>query len=256
MRNFSGNVGLILLFVLVSACSHGPSKAFKIVGHYIEVDPSSDLDLASEKKPDKEPATTLSTATVVVTHEVDSGDGSVETVELAIGTFVDGLVTIEGEIGQPTEVEIFVQVDENVRLSADALLVPGGEEVTFALVDHMGDYPPDQLLLYGVSRRAKDPQKRFTVSGDVSGVELIDLSLAIARVDSSKYNKDGSLQHVPHGYVLIRDSKFVIEGEVDEVMTVSIGIEKDWDFRSSRTAIVEPMAEVEVITHGAPRTLV
>ncbi|MCY4142713.1 MAG: TlpA disulfide reductase family protein [Gammaproteobacteria bacterium] len=255
MKKTLASTALLGIAVSVAACSHAPSKTFQIVGHYITVDPSIEEATASEES-SQEAITTLSTATVIVTDEVDKGNESVETIELATGAFVDGLVTIEGEIEQPTEVEIFVQVDENTRLSTDALLVPGGEEVTFALVDHKGEYPPDQLLLYGVSRRAKDPQKKFTVSGDVSGVELKDLSLAIARVDSSRYNKDGSLQHVPHGYVLIRDNKFVIEGEVDEVMTVSIGIEKDWDFRSSRTAIVEPMSEITVISHGAPRTLV
>ena len=78
----------------------------------------------------------LSTATVVVTHEVSDANGNTDLVELTSGKFADGLVTLEGEIDEPTEVEISVQIGDGVRLSTSALLVPDGEVVEFALVDY------------------------------------------------------------------------------------------------------------------------
>lgn len=167
----------------------------------------------------------LSTATVVVAHEVTDDNGNSDRVELTSGRFADGKITLEGEIDEPTTVEISIQVSAGVKLSTSALLVPGGEVVEFALVDYKDVYPEDQLILFGASRRAKDPENKFTVYGDVNGVEMKDLSLAIASVDDSRYDENGNLYRVPYGSVLIRDNKFVIEADITEVSTLSISVE-------------------------------
>ena len=125
----------------------------------------------------------------------------------------------------------------------------------FALVDYQDVYPEDQLILYGASRRAKDPETKFTVYGEFSGVKMKDLSLAIASVDTSEYDENGNLQRVPYGSVLIRDNKFVIEGDITEVSSLSISVEAGWAFRSYTPAIIGPKSVVTFVSDGAPNTL-
>lgn len=122
-------------------------------------------------------------------------------------------------------------------------------------MDYQDVYPEDQLILYGAARQAKDPENKFTVSGDVSGVEMRDLSLAIASVDDSRYDENGKLYRIPYGSVLIRDNKFVIEADITEVSVVSISVEAGWTFRSYTPAIVGPQSVVNVESDGAPNTL-
>ena len=218
------------------------------------VEPETEIDSSVEGSTDTQEMD-LSTATIVVAHKVTDDNGNVDLVELNSGKFADGQVSLEGEIDEPTAVEISIQVSNGVKLSTSALLVPGGEMVDFALVDYQDVYPEDQLILFGASRRAIDPKNKFTVHGDVSGVEMKDLSLAIASVDDSRYDENGKLHRVPYGSVLIRDNKFVIEADITEVKTLSISVEAGWTFRSYTPAIVGPQSVVNVVSDGAPDTL-
>ena len=254
MRNSFRFTILAVVLAFLVACGTSPSSTFTITGHYIEVESETEIDSSVEESTDYQEVD-LSTATVVVTHEVSDANGNTDLVELTSGKFADGLVTLEGEINEPTEVEISVQIGDGVRLSTSALLVPDGEVVEFALVDYADVYPEDQLILYGASRRAKDPETKFTVYGDVSGVKMKDLSLAIASVDTSEYDENGSLQRVPYGSVLIRDNKFVIESDITEVSSLSISVEAGWAFRSYTPAIIGPKSAVTVVSDGAPNTL-
>ena len=254
MRNSLRFTILAFVFTFLGACSSGPSRTFTISGHYIAVESETEIDSSVEGSTDNQEMD-LSRATIVVAHTVTDDNGNMDLVELTSGKFADGQVTLEGEIDEPTAVEISIQVSDAVKLSTSALLVPGGEVVDFALVDYQDVYPEDQLILFGASRRAMDPENKFTVYGDVSGVEMKDLSLAIASVDDSRYDENGKLQRVPYGSVLIRDNKFVIEANITEVSTLSISVEAGWTFRSYTPAIVGPQSVVNVVSDGAPDTL-
>ena len=250
MRNSLRFTILAVVLTFLVACSSGPSSTFTITGHYIEVESETEIDSSVDESTDYQEVD-LSTATVIVTHEVSDANGNTDLVDLTSGKFAHGLVTLEGEIDKPTEVEISVQIGDGVRLTTSALLVPDGEVVEFALVDYQDVYPEDQLLLYSASRRAKDPETKFTVYGDVSGVKMKDLSLAIASVDTSEYDENGSLQRVPYGSVLIRDNKFVIEADISEISVVSISVEAGWTFRSYTPAIIGPQSVVNVVSDRA-----
>lgn len=254
MRNSLRFTILAVVLAFLVACSSGPSRTFTITGHYIEVESETEID-SSDEGPTDFQEMDLSTATVVVAYEVTDENGNTDLVELKSGSFADGQVSLEGEVDEPTEVEISVQIGDGVKLSTSALLVPGGEVVEFALVDYQDVYPEDQLILYGAARRAKDPENKFTVYGDVSGVEMRDLSLAIASVDDSRYDENGKLYRIPYGSVLIRDNKFVIEADITEVSVLSISVEAGWTFRSYTPAIVGPQSVVNVESDGAPNTL-
>lgn len=254
MPKLSITIGLICVGALIVGCSFGPRKTYTITGEYIRVGEANET--ASDfGKTAVAGVTDLSVARVVVAYESPGKHGVIEVVELASGAFKNGKVLIEGKIDIPTEVEIFVQIDKDQKLATETLLVPGGKETTFALLDYETTYPPDQLVLVGTSRRAKDPSRKFTVIGDTSAVTKKDLSLAIASVDSTEYDESGNLQRVNYGSVLLRDDNFLIEADITEATTVSISVESGWEFRSYTAAIVEPGSEIKVVSQGAPDTM-
>ncbi|MXZ44301.1 MAG: hypothetical protein F4Z01_04895, partial [Gammaproteobacteria bacterium] len=145
MRNSFRFTILAVVLAFLVACSSGPSSTFIITGHYIEVESETEIDSSMEESADNQNVD-LSSATFVVTHEVSDANGNTDLVELTSGKFADGLVTLEGEINEPTEVEISVQIGDGVRLSTSALLVPDSEVVEFALVDYQDVYPEDQVI--------------------------------------------------------------------------------------------------------------
>ena len=144
--------GLICIFAMLVGCNTAPLKTFTINGEYIAVEsasPETDAESESDSSTDVAEAESegdsaeeavevvdLSTATITVTQTTTNSDGEEETVELASGSFVDGAVTISGEIREATEVKISVADNDDANLSATALLVPDGEAVSFALIDY------------------------------------------------------------------------------------------------------------------------
>lgn len=176
----------------------------------------------------------------------------------ASANFSDGKVHFEGRINETVEAEIFVQVSEKERLGANVVLVPDGEEVSFALLDRQTTYPADELILVGTSRTARDPASTFTIKGDLRAAELNDLSLAIAKVESSMFDEKGTRHDLQLGTVLVRNKTFEIEAEIEEITAVSISVEVGlgWGLRSSTSAVIEPNAEITVVSQEAPQTLI
>ena len=258
-----GLVGLVCMSVLLVGCSSGTTETSKtagkyiIRGEYIRVDPDAEsVRLTNENSDSAE--FDLSNALVVVGYETWNEDGDSELVVLASASFSDGKVYFEGEVNEPTEAEIFVQVSEEKRLSTRTVLVPDGEEISFALLDRQTTYPADELILIGTSRSARDPSSAFTVRGDLSAIEMNDLTLAIASVESSRFDEKGARLDVRLGTVLLRNKTFEIDAEIDEISAVSISVEVGlgWGFRSSTLAVIEPNAEITVVSHEAPQTLI
>lgn len=258
-----GLVGLVWTSLLLVGCSFGttetskPAGTYVIRGEYIRVDPDEESVRLTNEDSDAEEVD-LSSALVVVEYQSTSEGGDSETVELASANFSNGKVYFEGEINEPVEVDIFVRINEEERLGASTVIVPDGEEISFALLDRQSTYPADELILVGTSRTARDPSNAFTIRGDLSAVELNDLSLAIASVESSMFDEKGKRQDVQLGSVLVRNKTFEIEAEIEEITAVSISVEVGlgWGFRSSTPAVIEPSVEITVISQEAPQTLI
>ncbi len=259
-----GLLGLVCMSVLLVGCSKGstepskPAGKYIIKGEYIRVDPDAESVRFMTDGDSETEEIDLSNALVVVEYQSTSEDGDSETVELASANFSDGKVYFEGRINEPVEAEIFAQVSEKERLGASVVLVPDGEEVSFALLDRQTTYPADELILVGTSRAARDPSNAFTIKGDLSAVEMTDLSLAIASVQSSVFDEKGSRQDVKLGTVLVRNNTFEIEAEIEEITAVSISVEVGlgWGFRSSTPTVIEPNAEINVVSKEAPQSLI
>ena len=102
MRNSLRFTILAVVLTFLVACSSGPSSTFTITGQYIEVELETEIDSSVKEATDNQEVD-LSTATVVVTHEVSDANGNTDLIEFTSGKFADGLVTLEGEIDEPTK---------------------------------------------------------------------------------------------------------------------------------------------------------
>ena len=198
--------GLAIIAPVLLGASEETSNSYRIVGEYI----GSETELGEGQNV---PASTsavnldLSTAEIRITYEVSSDNGETETVELASDRFVDGRVVFEGEIDQPTDVRISIKELEDQWKWVYTTIVPGGEEINFAMVDD-GDV---RLALVGVSKRVKNPQNKFTVQGDLSSIDK-DLSRAHVLVAEVGVNAD-TLTSISSGNMLPHHGKFLFEGE-------------------------------------------
>ncbi len=257
--------GVICIFAMLVGCNTAPLKTFTINGEYIAVEAASpetdaesesvsstdvtEAESASDSSEEAVEAVDLSTAKITVTQTTTNKNGEEETVELASGSFVDGAVTISGEIREATEVKISVADNDDANLSTTALVVPDGEDVSFVLFDRESDYPGDSLALIGTSKRSQDPSSKFIVSGDLSGGPK-DLTNSMVSV-SSQSSKDGEMIVLTHGSVAFKDGSFTIEADTDEPQLVNIYVssydpDPSKNFFQSTTAVVEPGSAVNL----------
>lgn len=267
MRRTLGLIALAGIAILLAACSTGSSNTYTITGKFIAVQPdepeTSETEVIEERASDEvdseeaavaEPADEidLSRATVVVSYETAGDDGEDLTVELAKGSFLDGQVAISGEIDEPTDVTLSVDVGEEDPLTVSALLSPGSE-VSFVLVDHADPRPP-ALSLYGGSNDVRDSTKRFSISGDLSSLDK-DLSLGSVGVSGPAWDEDGEETFVSHGSVILRDGRFLIESEIDEPTVLSLVVSAGSEYYGNVRFVVEPNVDVEISHRGTAREL-
>lgn len=272
MKKLVGFVGLLLVVALVAGCSTGPSKQYTITGEYISVEPdpafvapepadeandeSSTDDqesVATEsdaEQADEKPTMDLSIAKVVVTQEIANDEGESETKELASGSFSDGQFVLNGEIKEPTEVELSVDIGEEDPLTTKAMLGPGAE-VSFALIEYQDARSP-RVALYGESRRATDPGKKFSISGDLSAIDA-DLTTAVVSVSGPTWDEEGEESYTTFGSVMLRDGKFSIEADIDEPIVVGISLNAGSTYYSGQ-AVVEAKTEFWVAPYGSSTT--
>ena len=215
-----------------------PGKRYTIVGNYVRIeedrrdvsptDPSNEQDVEVER----------SSNTVVISRTIESDEGEVQTIELSRGVMSNGKIILEGEVDEPTCAKISVETDDGVTLSARTLLVPS-QVVKFVLLDHQRRSEQDWLVLVGTLKLATDSTKRFTIAGDLTGV------------DEERYPMPMVLVHGPKivfGPVQAKDKRFLIEGEIDEPRTVDISVVSNKGlFWGGAEAIIEPNAVISVV---------
>lgn len=269
-----GFVGFLLVAAMFAGCSTGPSKQYTITGEYISVEPdpafvapepepADDADdesssddqesIATEgdaEQADEEPTMDLSMAKVVVTQEITNDDGESEAKEIASGSFSDGHFALNGEIKEPTEVEFSVDIGEDDPLTTKAMLGPGAE-VSFVLIEYQDARSP-RLSLYGESRRAMDPGKKFSISGDLNAIDA-DLTTTVISISGPTWDEEGKESYETLGSVMLRDGKFSIEADVDEPVVVGINLNAGSTYYSGQ-AVVEAKTEFTVSPYGASTT--
>ena len=275
LKKLVGFVGFLVFVALVAGCSTGPSKQYTVTGEYISVEPDPAF-VASEPEPadeaddesstdeqetvategdaeqaDEEPAMDLSMAKVVVAQEITNDEGESETKELASGSFSDGQFVLNGEIKEPTEVELSVDIGEDDPLTTKAMLGPGAE-VSFALIEYQDARSP-RLSLYGESRRSMDSGKKFSISGDLSAIDA-DLTTAFVSVSGPTWDEEGKEVYITFGSAMLREGKFSIEADVNEPIVVEISLNAGSTYYSGQ-AVVESKTEFAVTSHGSSTTL-
>lgn len=188
-------------------------------------------------------------ATITISHYVQNDDGGTDVVELAVGEFNDGLFEFEGEIDEAKYALVSVMINGE-EFTNWGLVVPGGPEVAFALVQQHGFYPTDQLVKVGASRDVRDSTKKFSISGDFNSLDR-DMSLAIARVSGSSWNEEGESRRFDT-LVLLEEGRFLFEAETHEpsVWTVRIMESNDTtdspQYFSMTSVVVEPKVDIQI----------
>lgn len=249
-------LGFLVLFGAAStvlASTVDSQRAFTIRGTYIEDD--SSVYESVEVTNNEAERIDLSITVVEVTYKQTDEAGESQTVVLATGKFVDGNVSLTGEIDEPTDVLISVQTGTGSLLTLPAVAIPGGEEIEFALLDFQ-TFPPDRLAFVGASRKVKDRSKKFTITGDFRSIDK-DLFLANVRVTGWGFDAEGNQMAIGSGDMLLKDNQFVFEGEIEETDLVLIYIQgHNPFFRTQTQAIVEQGSELRVYSPGAANQII
>lgn len=237
---------VVSLTLLLYACNQEPHTSYKITGQIQTVEIS--LPEGSDDLPqvDENPVE-WGSGKVIVTQEITNAAGDIELVELTSGTFDNGTVNLNGRIDQPTEVRISVETEGAEPLTLNAVIAPE-TNISFRLVE----YPTSaSMSFYGASRSVLNPANRFSISGDLSGIDA-DLERATIEVSSWEHDEIGEDVTFDFGKVLLEDGKFVIEAEVDEpkfinVLVVLPVVQEYTQFN----AIIEPGVEMEIVANSS-----
>lgn len=249
-------LGIVLMSSTLIQANEDSSKSYKIVGTYIP----SEVDLEGEAggaAPKDARSFDLSTAKIRIAYESLADNGETEMVEIASSRFSDGKVVLEGEIDEPTDVRISIVELEDQRKWVYTTITPGDEEINFAMVDD-GDV---RLALVGISKRVKNPQYKFTISGDLRS---IDKDLSRAHVLVLDRNNTGSLKAISSGNMIPNEGLFLFEGEAQHPTLVQImvsslrasGVSSSGSYSDQTSAIVEPGAEILIHSTGEHNKLV
>ncbi len=238
-------IGLLLLNLGISSLFSAEidsSKKYVIVGEYL---PTKSLP--------KDDFMDFEEVSVILERKTPHDESKVESLQIASGHFDDGRITFEGEIDEPTDVQITIRADD-IDMSVDAIIVPGGEEVSFAFID-FNNLELNKLLLVGSSLRVKDPDKKFSIFGtykpSVSGFEN---HIHWAIVSSEEFLPDGTPHVINFGTVLVQDGRYRIDAEVDEPRLAEISIYRGEGFDAYQVSgtyvVIEPGTEIKFGKYG------
>lgn len=252
MKNLLGLVATVLIAALLASCSFEPPEPFAITGELVVIENNEPEEAILDDSTTDETETRLdpSSVSVTVSHEKTRWNGDVETVELATGDFSDGTLELSGVVHEATTVEIAVNIGEDEPLTATAVLAPGGK-TRIALLDYLGSYPADELAMMGSSHLSKDPQKKFSITGDFSSVDE-DLSHAVLTASALQYDDEGKIKGFSLGAVLLENDTFLIEGDIDEPARVQVFLSAPGNsyYASTQDILVEPGSEITVSPRG------
>ncbi|MCY3627592.1 MAG: TlpA disulfide reductase family protein [Gammaproteobacteria bacterium] len=257
MKHALGLAVALCLSISLVATDATSDTSFTITGEYLtplSEEPTGESDTVDESQQ------SWSTASVVVSYEVTNDDGDITVVEIASGEFVDSNIELVGEIDEPRIATIKVSLGNGQEsLQRTALIQPGGDVVSFAIVDRQVSYRSAQLVLNGAADRVQDHTKKFTVRGDFRSMQD-ELSLGIVTVSGPGLNSKGELARITHGSVLLEDGIVTIESEILEpsvlLVTVMAGENAFNEYYGKVEIVVEPNSEIVIEPRGWSRELV
>ena len=259
MQKFVALTVVLLMSAILVSCSSEPPEPFTIAGELVVIENNEPEEAISDDTASDEPDTRLdpSSVSVMVSYETTNEDGTTETVELASADFSEGNLELTGVVDEPTTVEISVDIGEDEPLTASAVLSPGGE-TKFVVMDYLDSYPSDQLAMKGSSFLSKDPEKKFSISGDFSSVDK-DLSNAVATASVMQYDDEGEYEGISLGSVRLENDRFLFEADIEEPSQVRVFLSAPGSsyYTSTQDLLVEPGVEITTANRGkAPLLLV
>ena len=261
MNNFQRILSLLCVFALVAICNAGNPDAFSVItGEIISIEPevtdeAEETETAQTEAPPIEPVD-LSNAMLTISYETTNAEGEAETETLYEGSYSEDFVYVlidanvqPIQFSEPTEITISLQVSEDSDPMTIKDVINTGSDIHFAYIDHPG--PRDEFLLVGSSNQVLNPENKFSISGDLSFLELESSQTTSAFAWATFVNSDGERQSKQWGPVLVKDGSFLIEGDVDRPITASLYVRNQSSFYSASTRIIlEPNGELEVAKLG------
>ena len=226
MKIFLQLLGLICATTLVVVSSHANTTLpYKITGEFIYIEPAvdeepSEADADAPEVPPREPVD-LSDAVLTISYETTNEEGEAETVTLYEGPYEEDFEKI-GEVAEPTEINISLHVSEDSRPMTVSSVIGTGSDVHFAFIDREGSY--DVLWLVGTTDQVMDQDNKFSVSGDLSFLDIDLTNTTSVEVYARVFDEEGKRQAKQWGPVLVRDNTFLIEGNVDRPLTAQLFI--------------------------------
>ncbi|MCY3540468.1 MAG: TlpA disulfide reductase family protein [Gammaproteobacteria bacterium] len=246
MKNILKLLGLTCITTLVVLSSQANATvAYKITGEFIYIEPTVDEEPSeaaadAPEAPPWEPVD-LSNAVLTISYETTTEEGEAETVTLYEGPYEEDFESV-GEVAEPTEIDITLQVSEDSRPMTLSSVIGTGSDVHFAFIDREGSY--DVLWLVGATDQVMDQENKFSVSGDLSFLDIDLTNTTSVEVYARVLNDEGKLQAKQWGPVLVKDKTFLIEGEVDRPLTAQLFIHGGHN--TYTTIVLEPESEFVV----------
>ena len=208
-------LGLIAITLTISGCqmfsdSGSQKNTFILTGEIIYVD--------------DEPTTEHEFRVTIASVEVDTVDEAEEipSMEITSGVFKNRKIRLRGSVDHPVPVTLSVWKEEELISSAKVLLQPNSKnKVEFLLTANSQD-----IYLKGTDHRSTNPERKFTLSGDLKEFGDYHPELTMVRVYGRTYELDGSTEYKSYGPVLVDNGKFSFEGDLNKPTLFSIWIEE------------------------------
>lgn len=259
MKNLIRTLSLFCVFAFVALANAGDPDAFSIIsGELISVEPEVPADTEETATEPTEESTIepadLSSATLTISYETSNANGEAETKTLYEGAYDKDFMHVLQTDGQPQfseaiEAKISLQVSEESDPMTISTVINPGADVHFAYIDHTG--PRDEFLLVGSSNGVMNPENKFSVSGDLSFLEIDSMHTTSAFVWATFVNADGERQSKQWGPVLVKEGSFTIEGDIHRPTAASLYLGNRSSFyNGSARIIIEPKSELTVAKLG------
>ena len=205
--------------------------------------------------------------------KVTYGNEEIGIEELVSGKLSDGKFELIGTLDEPKEVTLTILKGDDAVNTTQFTLCPNAivnvavlsvtvYETVFTSFDRWPkEVALDHMYVYlkGYDHSSTDPERKFTITGDLSKFDDFHPELTAVWVRGRTYELDGSVTFRSFGVVLLEKGKFSIEGDIEEPMGVYIGIEDEFTSDNrypGLTAILEPGVNYEIGTIGNTEELV
>ena len=178
---------------LVTVCCYGnASLPYKITGELISIEPEMPEETNdAEATPAEVPphaTVDLSNATLTISYESINAEGEAETTTLYEGAYQEFIANVV-QLTEPTELKIELQVTEEADPMTINTVIGTGSDVHFAYIDRPG--LRDEFLLVGSTNQVTNPENKFSVSGDLSFLDIDSSNMTLAFAYATFVNADG-----------------------------------------------------------------